>query len=288
MAKNRATPSGFMMNGFIPSSGAESGLKSGMSEPVHFFAAASQPITLRFASYGLPVRSQDARLYKMRRFAGQAYAQLSVCPRPNGSELSHRAIRLPFSDQLPAKIQQPHDVEPSSRNSAKPFSCSPAFTSTLVLSLGSVTSCKALPENSFASSSGEGEAGWRCFQFRFRIGSGKAPPSFLYISFSLKKMPAMISGSAFASAGGSVAFQCHCSTRLELTSEPSSSAKQVEGRRNTSVWILDGSTSLYSPWFCQNSEVSVVSGSMMTRYLSLAREPEIFTLHGAEASGLKP
>ena len=98
----------------------------------------------------------------------------------------------------------------------------------------------------------------------------------------------MISASPFASPGGSAAFQCHCSTRLELTSEPSSSAKQVEGRRNTSVWILAGSTSLYSPWFCQNSEVSVASGSMMTRYLSLASEPETFTLHGADASGLKP
>ena len=101
-------------------------------------------------------------------------------------------------------------------------------------------------------------------------------------------MPAMISWSLSASPGGSAPFQCHCSQRPELTRDPSSSAKQVEGSRKTSVWILVGSTSLYSPWFCQNSEVSVASGSMVTRYLSLASDPETLTLQGAEASGLKP
>ena len=98
----------------------------------------------------------------------------------------------------------------------------------------------------------------------------------------------MISGSPFASPGGSAPFQCHCSQRPLFTSEPSSSAKQVEGRRNTSVWILDESTSLYAPKFFQNSEVSVASGSMMTRNLSLARLFDTLTLHGAEPSGLKP
>ena len=98
----------------------------------------------------------------------------------------------------------------------------------------------------------------------------------------------MISGSPFASAGGSAPFQCHCSQRPLLTSEPSSSAKQVEGSRNTSVWILAESTSLYSPKFFQNSEVSVASGSMMTRYLSLDSASISLALFGNEAIGLKP
>jgi hypothetical protein len=48
----------------------------------------------------------------------------------------------------------------------------------------------------------------------------------------------MICMSVRASPGPSAPFQCHCSQRLLLTSEPSSSAKQVVGRRNTSVWML--------------------------------------------------
>ncbi|MNN97777.1 hypothetical protein D3C81_2170070 [compost metagenome] len=54
--------------------------------------------------------------------------------------------------------------------------------------------------------------------------------------------------------------------------EPSSSAKQVDGSRNTSVWIDAVSTSFISPWFCQKLEVSVTSGSMITRYFSLTSE----------------
>ena len=91
-----------------------------------------------------------------------------------------------------------------------------------------------------------------------------------------------------ASAGGSAAFQCHCSQRELDTREPFSSAKQEEGRRKTSVWIWDGSTSWNSPWFCQNSAVSVESGSMVTRYLSLRRPLITFALSGKEESGLKP
>ena len=90
----------------------------------------------------------------------------------------------------------------------------------------------------------------------------------------------MISISVFASPGGSAPFQCHCSQRELLTSEPSSSAKQVVGRRKTSVWMSAGFTSLCSPWFCQNSEVSVASGSMTTMNLSLAIPPRTLFLSG--------
>src|SRR5574340_1855856 len=114
----------------------------------------------------------------IRRLAGQEKAQFRVWPMPKGSALSRRAIRLPFSLQAPEKIQQPQAVEPSSRSSAKPFSCSPALTSTLLGSLGSVTSFSALPENSLASSSDEGLVGILYFHVRLSTGSGKAPPSF--------------------------------------------------------------------------------------------------------------
>ena len=98
----------------------------------------------------------------------------------------------------------------------------------------------------------------------------------------------MITTSVFAWPGGSAAFQCHCSQRPLFTSEPSSSAKQVVGRRNTVVWMLAVSTSLYSPALRQNSEVSVASGSMTTRYLSLASAALTLALLGNEAMGLKP
>ena len=69
---------------------------------------------------------------------------------------------------------------------------------------------------------------------------------------------------------------------------PSSSAKQVEGRRNTSVWMLAGSTSFSSPWFCQKVEVSVAMGSMITMYFNLAKSAAVFFASGKEVRGLKP
>src|SRR6202011_5223289 len=118
----------------------------------------------------------DARLYMTRRLAGQAKAQLMVWPIPLGSELSRRAIRLPVGPHAPQKIQQPLAVLPSSRNSAKPASCSPALRVTLVGSFGSTRSFSALPEYSRASSSGLGLLGCAYGHDRFTIGSGKAPP----------------------------------------------------------------------------------------------------------------
>src|SRR4249920_1447644 len=106
MAKKRATPSGFMMNGPTPSSGGVSGLMSGTSTPAHF--CPFHAISLRLGSQGLPDGSQEARLYRIRRLAGHANAQPNVLPRPLGSELSRRAIMLPLLLQAPLKIQQPH------------------------------------------------------------------------------------------------------------------------------------------------------------------------------------
>ena len=72
-------------------------------------------------------------------------------------------------------------------------------------------------------------------------------------------------------------------------SEPSSSAKQVDGSRITSVWIFGGiDVVVAAPKFFQNSEVSVASGSMITRYLSLDSAAMTLRLSGNEATGLKP
>src|SRR3712207_4602912 len=98
----------------------------------------------------------------------------------------------------------------------------------------------------------------------------------------------MIQVSCLASPGGVPPAQCHCSQRLELTSEPSSSAKQVDGSWNTSVWIEAGFTLLYSPWFSQNRDVSVSRGSMVTSHFSFDRDSVIFCRFGKASSGLKP
>jgi hypothetical protein len=66
---------------------------SGMSFPAHF--APVHQTSFRFGSHGFPDGSQDARLYMIRRFAGQAKPQPGARPRPLGSEASRRAIMLP-------------------------------------------------------------------------------------------------------------------------------------------------------------------------------------------------
>src|SRR2546422_3193003 len=94
-----------MMNGFMPSAGAESALKSGTSAPAHL--TPSQPISLRFGSHGLPDGSHEARLYWMRRLGGRGKDQLRALPQPLGAEFLHRALRVPFSVPGPGKAQQP-------------------------------------------------------------------------------------------------------------------------------------------------------------------------------------
>ena len=98
----------------------------------------------------------------------------------------------------------------------------------------------------------------------------------------------MIQISDCALPGPSAAFQCHCSQRDELTSEPFSSAKQVVGNWNTSVWIADGSAGFCGPTFSQKREVSVSSGSITTRNLSLLSPLRILPRSGKACSGLKP
>src|ERR1044072_5432996 len=163
-----------MMNGFMPFSGGSSALKSGMSAPLHVLPF--HAISLRVGSNGLPLTSHEARVYRIRRLAAHAHARFSVLPMPVGSALSRRPIWLPAWVHEPQKIQQPLAVLPSSRSCAKLASCSPFFASTLVLSVGSVTSASAFPLNSIASSSGVGLSGSAYGQLMLRIGSGYLPP----------------------------------------------------------------------------------------------------------------
>src|SRR2546427_6291252 len=106
-----------MMNGFMPSAGAESALKSGTSAPAHL--TPSQPISLRFGSHGLPDGSHEARLYWMRRVDRPAEGPLSVLPHPLGAEFSRRRLKLPFSYQAPEKIHPPPARLPPPRRCAK-------------------------------------------------------------------------------------------------------------------------------------------------------------------------
>src|SRR5271168_4402068 len=98
----------------------------------------------------------------------------------------------------------------------------------------------------------------------------------------------MIQISDLASPGGSAAFQCHCSQRAELTSEPVSSAKHVVGSWNTSVWMLALSDGFCGPKFCQKREVSVSRGSITIRNLSLLSPERILPRFGNACIGLKP
>src|SRR5262245_57830701 len=274
-----------MMNGFI-TPGLPLSAMSGTSYPAHF--TPSHSISLRVGSHALPDGSAEQRLYMRRRLAGHENAHCGNKPVSSGSLLLRRAMLFPASVKQPVLIQQAADVVPSSRSAAKPASCLPCSSRFLLGSLGSFTVCSAEPLISRASSSGLGSFGSAYAQRRFTIGSGTLPPSFRYSAFSRRWSCAMIQTSCLASPGGVPPAQCHCSQRPEFTSAPSSSAKHVDGNSKTSVWILDESTSLYSPWFCQNRAVSVCSGSIDTRNLSFDSAAVSFLRLGADSRGLNP
>src|SRR5690606_38432892 len=176
----------------------------------------------------------------MRLLAGHDQAQLSVWPIPVGSLLSRRAIRLPAGDQHPAYSQHPEMVDPSSRSSPKPATCSPALRRTRVESFGSTRSTRARPLYSLASSSAVGVWGLGYGHQRLTIGPGNVPPSFSYNERKRVYSDAMLAMSHLPARGGLAAFQCHCSQRPEFTSAPSSKEKQVFGSRMTTVWIEAG------------------------------------------------
>ena len=100
------------------------------------------------------------------------------------------------------------------------------------------------------------------------------------------KSSASTAASPLASPGMSAPFSCQRIARLELVSEPSSSAKQPTGSMKTSVLILEGSAMLNSPWFSQNFAVSVSRGSMLTSHFSFAKPSATLFLFGVDHSGL--
>ena len=96
--KKRLVPSGFMMNGPTSRGLAVSPI-SGTSAPTQ--RSPFHSTITRSGSHGRPSRSQEARLYRVRRLAGQENDQFACTPMPLGSLLSRRAIMLPSSVQLP-------------------------------------------------------------------------------------------------------------------------------------------------------------------------------------------
>ena len=65
------------------------------TSPTHFSPFHWMPA--RFGSQGLPCASAEARLYMMRRLAGQLNAHWWNIPRPSGSALFRRIVRFPAS-----------------------------------------------------------------------------------------------------------------------------------------------------------------------------------------------
>src|SRR5439155_26923047 len=134
--------------------GGQSGLLSAPS-PTH--SSPFQTMPGRVGSHGLPSASAEARLYMMRRLAGQENAQPWNMPSPVGSALFLRAALFPASVYTPECSQLPHMVDPSSWHCANPSSCCPAVLMTLPsLSLTSVT---ALPLISLSTSARSGLMG---------------------------------------------------------------------------------------------------------------------------------
>src|SRR5260370_37952634 len=89
-----------MMKGPMWSLGLESALKSGTRLPTHFPAASFHQICLRAESHGLPLTSQEARLYITRRFIGHDQAQFGEITMPERSAVPRRLLLVPESGQL--------------------------------------------------------------------------------------------------------------------------------------------------------------------------------------------
>src|SRR2546430_17731057 len=114
-----------MMNGFMPSAGAESALKSGTSAPAHL--TPSQPISLRFGSHGLPDGSHEARLYWMRRVAGHGEGPVRGVAKPPWAGMLRRGLRVAFFHPAPGKNPQAPAGLPSSLRCAEPANLLPGL-----------------------------------------------------------------------------------------------------------------------------------------------------------------
>lgn len=206
----------------------------------------------------------------MRRLSGYVYVQFSVLSRLDGSALLRRVIWLFFGVQLSAKIQQLQEVVSLSRNWANELSC--WFFLTIIVSVvGSVISVSVLSLFFIVIFFEDGLCGMAQFYVMFSIWFGFALFCSVYILRKRRKISERISSLVSVIFGAFVFFQCYCNQRFELTIESFFFAKQVDGRRNISVWIFDELISFSLSWFCQKLEVLVFSGSMVTRNFSFDR-----------------
>src|SRR5580658_8119378 len=100
-----------------PGSGTNDGglvfSKSGTSCPVHSPASASHHTYALASLHGLPEGSAEARLYRIRRFAGQAQPHSSATQDCSVHGL-RRAVWFTPPANEPAWIHDPHEVDPSS------------------------------------------------------------------------------------------------------------------------------------------------------------------------------
>src|SRR3989442_6545598 len=82
-------------------------------------------MAVRDGSHGRPCASVDARLYIIRRLAGQLQAQLENRCMPLGSSVLRRVIMFPSAVYEPQYSQVSLDVVPSSLRALDDGSCLP-------------------------------------------------------------------------------------------------------------------------------------------------------------------
>src|SRR5947209_3226297 len=100
-----------------------------------------------------------------RRLAGQLNVHSGYLPRPLGSALFRRCVRLPASVYMPMCSQSPESVEPSARRSRNFPTCWPALSTMVFGSFSSLRSSMAQPLISLQSSTCEGLDGFEYNHF---------------------------------------------------------------------------------------------------------------------------
>src|SRR2546425_10194272 len=91
-------------------------------------------MAVRDGSHGRPCASVDARLYIIRRLAGQLQAQLENRCMPLGSSVLRRVLMFPSAVYEPQYSQFPLDVVPSSLRALNEASFWPVVRSLPVIS----------------------------------------------------------------------------------------------------------------------------------------------------------
>ena len=276
-----------MMNG--PDAGVR------LRRSAHSPARRCRPIPLPFhwisgfaGFHGLPAGSALARLYRMRRLAGQEHAQFGARPCSRGSVASRRAIMLPRSVQQP-EIDPAAAMRSCRRRATARSHRAAGRRAAASRPLASFTSPARVPLISLASSSGSGldrvgvvprqvqdRIGERAASLRVHLAHAAEQPGHdldvaLRLARRVGRLPVPLQPARRSWSG------CHPPRR-----STSSAAGTPPSRSSTDR------TDSCSPWFSQNRAVSVSSGSITTRNFSLPSAARIFSLLGNACSGLKP